>query len=427
MAAAQTQAATRAGLGVLGDAFSCAEARLVAYRRSTAEPEITDQWYVASQQWADATLLQALAPPSTDASAPDASAPLAEAVPAVAPVLPDWNAADARCYLQKGFIFLDRLWDYSAGGYFPSSNPVGTNVPSDVRYADDNSLAGLALVDAALSEPDAAMRRQYLHAAAREADFLTQSGLWDTTFGGGFWWNTGRGTTAEGKPAQSNAIAALFFARLYDATGDPTYRDWAARTLLWLDTVLYDPSRSLYRWSVSYQDLTARTGAVISQRYFNYDQGIAIEAELDSARQTGDLGRAARARAVGQAIEPAFWSASQGGYDLEAGIEQVYTAYAAWTSLGHLALYDSDGDPHWLDLARRNADALDTRLREADGGYGLRAYRCVDRVAPGCESGQVASVVDHTRDGAAQAWAQRLQTEIGRRELAAAPAPAAAG
>src|SRR5207253_3173875 len=66
------------------------------------------------------------------------------------------------------------------------------------------------------------------HAAQREADFLLleSTGLWDTTFGGGFWWNTGRGDSVEGKPAQTNALAALFFARLSAATNDAPYREW---------------------------------------------------------------------------------------------------------------------------------------------------------------------------------------------------------
>src|SRR5207244_4296468 len=57
-AAESTQAATRTRLGVLGDAFGCPEARFVSFRRSDAEPELADQWYVASQLWADALLLE---------------------------------------------------------------------------------------------------------------------------------------------------------------------------------------------------------------------------------------------------------------------------------------------------------------------------------------------------------------------------------
>ena len=219
--ATSTQAATRARLGVLGDAFTCPDARFVSYRRSDAEPEITDQWYVASQLWSDALLLEAISATS-----------------------PDTATRDARCYVDKGFVFLDRLWDYTSAGYFPRSNPVGTSVDNGVRFTDDNLVAGLALLQTARTTTDPLAERRYVHAAQREADFLQGSGLWDNTFGGGFWWNTGRGDSDEGKPAQTNALAGLFFAELYDATGDPSYRDWSLRSLLWLDTILWDPDGS---------------------------------------------------------------------------------------------------------------------------------------------------------------------------------------
>jgi uncharacterized protein YyaL (SSP411 family) len=247
---------------------------------------------------------------------------------------------------------------------------------------------------------------------------LPSTGLWDTTFGGGFWWNTGHGDSAEGKPAQTNALAALFFSRLYAATGVGNYREWALRSLLWLDTILYDPGRHLYRWSVSFQDIPSRTGAVINQRYFNYDQSIAIEAQLAAMELDGDQNRLDRARDIAQAIQSSFWSADLGGYNLESGIDQVYASYGAWTSLGDLALYDVDHDSNMLDLARANMQALDSRLREPDGGFAFRAYRCVNRIAQGCESGTVSQLVDHVRDTSAQAWVQHLQTALARRLLA---------
>jgi hypothetical protein len=392
--ATQIQADTRARLGVLGDAFTCPDARFVSFRRSDAEPEIVDQWYVASQLWADAALLE------TTGSNTDSA-------------VPNWDPEDTRCYIDKGFVFLDRLWDYSSSGYFPRSNPVGTSVASAPRYTDDNLIAGLALLQTAATTTDPLAIRRYVHAAQREADFLQTSGLWDTTFGGGFWWNTGRGDTEEGKPAQTNALAALFFAQLYAATGDSSYRDWSLRSLLWLDTILWDPTRQLYRWSVAYTDLPNRSGAVIHSRYFNYDQGIAIQAQLTATHLDGDANRVSRAEAIGHAIQDTFWSPALGGYNLESGIDQVYTNYAAWTSLGHLALYAQDGDSTWLDLARENVTALAGRLQEADGGYAYRAYRCVDRVAKGCETGQVSAVTDHTRDTSAQAWMQHLVTRLG--------------
>jgi uncharacterized protein YyaL (SSP411 family) len=180
-----------------------------------------------------------------------------------------------------------------------------------------------------------------------------------------------------------------------------------------LDTILYEPARHLYRWSVSYQDIPHRVGAVVSSRYFNYDQGIAIEAQLEAARLDGDPSRLPRAQDIGRATQAAFWSDTLGGYSLEAGVDQVFASYSAWTSLGHLALYAEDGDTAWLDLARRNAEAMQAHLREPDGGYAYRAYRCVDRLARGCETGQVSQVIDHTRDTAAQAWIQHLETVLG--------------
>ena len=382
--ATQIQSATRQRLGVFGDAFTCPDARFVSYRRSDAEPEVTDQWYVASQLYADAALLSARDP----------------------------NDVDERCYLDKGFVFLDRLWDYTSSGYFPRSNPVGTDVTPDKRYTDDNLIAGLALLQTAAITDDPLGKSRYIHAAQRQADFLQGSGLWDDTFGGGFWWNTGRGDTAEGKPAQTNALAALFFAELYDATGDSTYRDWSLRSLLWLDTILWDPGRQLYRWSVAYTDLPKRTGATVHTRYFNYDQGIAIQAQLRAMSLDGDANRLARAESIARATHATFWSAPLGGYDLEAGIEQVYTSYAAWTSLGFTSLYAVDGDSSWLDFARQNADALSSRLRESDGAFAYRAYQCVNKLAPGCEAGPPATVVDHLRDTSAQAWMQYLQTAL---------------
>lgn len=398
--AVRVQAATRARLRVLGRASSCTAARFVSYRRSSVEHGIVDQWYLASQLWADATLLVVGSGPG-QGSMPE-----------------EWDERDARCHLEKGLVFLDFLWDEEVGGFYPRCNLVGADVTRATRFVDDNALGGLALLAAAMASGGPS-RERYLDAAVREAAFLIEGGVWDGTFGGGFWWNTDRGDTDEGKSAHTNALVALFFARLYRATGLGAHREWALRTLGWLDDTLYDPSRQLYRWSVHHADPSARAGAVLSDRVFNYDQGIAVEAQVLAAELDGDADRRSRARAVGRALHAALWGRERGGYNLEAGVEQVYASYAAWTSLGHLALYDWDGDARWLDMARANADALSATLLERDGGYACRHYRCVDRRAPGCETGKVPWVVDHGRDTAAQAWIQHLQAAIARRLTAA--------
>src|SRR4051794_13115000 len=52
------QASTRANL-LATDRPDCADASYVSYRRSDIQPDVSDQWYVASQLWADAELLRA--------------------------------------------------------------------------------------------------------------------------------------------------------------------------------------------------------------------------------------------------------------------------------------------------------------------------------------------------------------------------------
>ena len=186
------------------------------------------------------------------------------------------------------------------------------SVKTGPRFTDDNLVAGLALLETVRTTNDPLAKRRYIHAAEREADFLIGSGLWDDTFGGGFWWNTGKGDTEEGKPAQTNALASLFFARLSATTGNTAYRDWALKSQLWLDTILWDPTRQLYRWSVGFTDIPHRTGAKIQNRYFNYDQGIAIESLLAASRLDGDANRVSRAQAIGRATHAAFWSLAPG-------------------------------------------------------------------------------------------------------------------
>ena len=108
---------------------------------------------------------------------------------------------------------------------------------------------------------------------------------------------------------------------------------------------------------------------------------------------------------------------SWAGTTSKAGVDQVYTSYGAWTSLGDLALYDTDRDTTWLDMARANVRSLEAHLRDADGGFAYRAYRCLDHVAKACDGGSATQVIDHTRDTAAQAWVQHLETALAERTL----------
>jgi uncharacterized protein YyaL (SSP411 family) len=342
-------------------ARSCARAPFLSYRRSDAEPGWADLWYVATQIGADAALLRA--DPSLDC-----------------------------CPLEKAACFVDRLFEPGGGGYLGRATPDARTVLGPDRYVDDQAHLGLMLLDAYEVTGDAA----HLARAERAADYLLNGGVWDDQFGGGFWWNNRRGDSAEGKPTQANGLAADLFIRLHGQTGAARYRAAAARTLDFLDSTLFDSEAGLYRWSIAYATPSRRRGRVVAERFFNYDQAIIIQALLDWHQLVvAEPAFIRRALALAERLEPVFWHRPQGGFNLEAGVEQVFAIYAAWLSPALANLTAVAGDPRWFDLAGRNVAALTDYLRASPDGWHQSAR---------LEAGSW--IVDQTRDGVANAGLQ---------------------
>jgi uncharacterized protein YyaL (SSP411 family) len=327
-----------------------------------------------------------------------------------------------QCELARTVAFLDLVArPTESGGYYPRANVDGREVTTRDSYADDNALIGLALLEARDASADQEMRARLLRRAERAARFLTNAGLWDDTFGGGFWWNTNRGQMPEGKPAQTTAVAAQLFARLYIETGDPHYADWARASLRWLDDRLFDPASGLYRYGLRHWELSDQSGEWLDPRLFSYDQGIMIEVHLlfDQAIEP-QAGHRQRARALAEQLQSRFWDDRRGGYRLDALEPAVFTPYSAWLTQSLLALEAVDPNPVWLDRARANVDALETSLRDpADDGYYHMHFHCRDVREAGCEDGESWSF-DPTKYLFSQAWMQRAQALLAQR--LAAPA-----
>jgi hypothetical protein len=95
--------------------------------------------------------------------------------------------------------------------------------------------------------------------------------------------------------------------------------------------------------------------------------------------------------------------------------------YSAWMSQSLLMLYEQDRDPHWLNRATTNLDALNRSLWDSSsGGYNQRHYVCIDRGPPGCGGG-AAWAVDPEKHTVAQAWMQRAQALLATTLLQARP------
>ena len=362
----------------------CGAALWLSYGR-TVGSELSDAWYDASQLAADAALAELGEP-------------------------------GALCRQAKTVAFLDLVArPEPAGGYYPRANVDGQQVTTRDVYGDDNALLGLAFLEARATSDDPSWRRELLERAVSAATYLEQGGLWDDTFGGGFWWNTARGAIGEGKPGQTTALAALLFGRLYEETGETSYARRALASLDWLDARLYDPVAGLYRYGLRHADQTTQRGEVLDERFFSYDQGILIELHLlfDRSIAPGQ-GHLERARSLAERTYETFWVPNR-GFRLSSAFEDVYTAYSAWLTQSYLRLHAADPDPRWLEIARANLDALEAlALDPSDGGYYHLQHRCSEPSGPGCEAGQDWTV-ERDKLLVSQAWMQRAQALLAAR------------
>ncbi|RYU90977.1 hypothetical protein EWM62_07670 [Mucilaginibacter terrigena] len=322
------------------------------------------EWYNASQIYADAALV----------AAGDASA------------LP---------YMNNTFKFMENFWDKAdlRGGYFASVNLNGTGAAGD-KYVDDNALTGMVYLEA-YDITTGTDKQAYLDKAKACADWLINSDLWDTTYGGGFWWNTSK----PNKPSQSNGLAMQLFARLYTITGQTDYRDWATKVNTWLRNNMFDSSTGLYIWMVD------GTGAGTKHtEKFTYDNAIMIEADILYGKAINDDTYLAKAQAIGNAMNTVLWNSAWKGYIFNTDPSQtrVNPAWCGWGTQGMIRLYEQDKNAKWLTFAQNNIDALNKASRNKDthGYYFFSGFAGNDR-SPEVE-------------GVDQAWMQRIQAMMSK-------------
>ncbi len=322
------------------------------------------EWYNVSQIYADAALI----------AAGDAS-PLT--------------------YMNRTFEFMENFWDKAdlRGGYFASVNLNGTGAAGD-KFVDDNGLTGMVYLEA-YEVTSGADKAAYLAKARACADWLINSGLWDSTYGGGFWWNTSK----PDKPTQSNGVAMQLFAKLYTITGETTYRDWAVKVNDWLVDNMFDSASGLYIWKID-------GGGAGTKHYekFTYDNAIMLEADIIFGQAMNDPSYLAKAQAIGNAMNAVLWNAQYKGYIFNTDPTQtrINPAWCGWGSQGMIRLYEQDKNEKWLTYARNNIDALNKANRNTD----TKAYYYFAGFTGNNRSPEI--------EGVDQAWMQRIQAMISK-------------
>ncbi|WP_461450400.1 glycoside hydrolase family 76 protein [Mucilaginibacter sp.] len=287
-------------------------------------------------------------------------------------------------YMNNTFTWLQKLIDKAdtSGGYFASAGLDGSG-GSGLKYVDDNSLTGMAYL-AAYDVTTGTTQTNYLNAAKGCADWLMYSGQWDSTLGGGFWWNTDKTV----KPTQSNALALQLFSRLYKITGQSIYHDWAVQINTWLNTKMYG-TNGLYIWQIE------ANGTVDSQN-FTYDNAIMVEADLLYGQAMNDNTYLTKAQALGNAMIKTLWDVTHNVFIFNTTDIRVNPCYSGWASQAMVKLYESDNNNTWLTYAKGNIDQINNVLRNSAFGY--YNYAGLDG------SGRYTNL-----EGVDQAWMQRVQ------------------
>ena len=296
--------------------------------------------------------------------------------------------------MNNTYAWMNNMWDNgsSIGGYFSTANVNGTGQGGG-QYVDDNSLSGNVYLDC-YSVTRGATRTNYLNSAIAIANWLMNSGQWDNTFGGGFWWNTDKTL----KPTQSNGLAMQLFLRLYQITGQSSYQSWANSVRNWLESTMYDSTNGLYVWEIATNGTPSGAKSYIE---FTYDNSIMIEADLLYWQVTGNSTNLTKAEALATNLNTALWNSASKAYYFNTGDGRVNPCWCGWASQSLIRLFQADGNATWLNYAQDNIDYMNSHLRNpATGGY----YQFCDMDGSNLQTNSV--------QGVDQAWMERIQAMI---------------
>ena len=267
--------------------------------------------------------------------------------------------------LRSALDGLDAYQDRSSlpAGY--DSYPVSSG--GGQKYYDDNAWVGLELIRAYNQLGDPAYREK----AAETFQFVISG--WSDALGGGIYWRERDMST---KNTCSNGPAALLALKLFQATGQPYYLDWAQRLLDWLKRLI-SPADGVY-WD------NIKSNGTIDRCTYTYNTGTVLHANVLLHKMTGLIDPLDEARRLAQASldyfasrrdasdvrlfpqTPWFNAVLARGYAALAGVDpqsgqacltvlQGYLDYAWQTARGQDELLSPDAsgkdrdDPHrWL-------------------------------------------------------------------------------
>lgn len=240
-------------------------------------------------------------------------------------------------------------------------NCLPNNVNTEVFYDDD-----IWIQKEFLNAYNSLGNPEYLDLARRVMNYIYRG--WDDKFDGGIYWkDTGYGGTS-GKNTCINAPAAMASCKMYMATGEQRYLDWAIKIYNWMNEKLVDPEDHLLWDNIDYD---SEGGVRIDKAKFTYNSGCYLSAAVLLYEITGEEAYLTSARAT------AASSLSRWLYQKE--FPQLGETAYAWNSdhtwfnsslvEGFLNLERVAGDKAGADAVRNSLAAACLLRGETEAGW----------------------------------------------------------
>ncbi|WP_346083944.1 glycoside hydrolase family 76 protein [Sphingobacterium ginsenosidimutans] len=232
--------------------------------------------------------------------------------------------------------------------------PVGyasyiNSAPASDRFYDDNIWLGIDFTDSYIQTKKA----DYLK-NAKEIWAFVKSGE-DNKLGGGIYWCEQK---KESKNACSNAPAAVFALKLFEATKEKNYLNEGRRLYEWTKAGLRDPDDKLY-W-----DNIHLNGKVDKAKY-SYNSGQMLQAAALLYKLTKEKKYLMDAQQLAEACLSYFFQ-TRDGIDFPI-LKNSNVWFHAVMMRGYISLFEQDGNRKYMDIFAKNLDLAWDKMRDQDG------------------------------------------------------------
>ncbi|WP_343565325.1 glycoside hydrolase family 76 protein [Sphingobacterium sp.] len=233
-------------------------------------------------------------------------------------------------------------------------SPVGyasyiNSAPASDRFYDDNIWLGIDFTDSYLQTKKA----DYLRHAKEIWDFV-KSGE-DDKLGGGIYWCEQK---KESKNTCSNAPAAVFALKLFEATKQRHYLNEGRRLYEWTKAGLQDPNDKLY-W-----DNIQLNGGIGKAKY-SYNSGQMLQAAALLYKLTKEKKYLIDAEQLAEACLGYFFQRRE-GIDFPV-LKNSNVWFHAVMMRGYLSLFEQNGDKRYMDIFAKNLEWAWHKMRDQDG------------------------------------------------------------